>query len=369
MSKALTRDPLLLQVFTDAFNLAFVNGIPYERWSSFLNVMTLKEPGNRNVDKLRSLILGEADWNLGGRTHVDRRVLHNAEAHNEIPPEHYGGREKKKATDAVLDKKLALDNIRLSRRPASVTSTDAANCYDRMLHSVISISSQRLGLPLAVLLALLRPLQESKHFIRSAYGDSTKSYGGKRDIPYQGTGQGNVSSSPFWMVISAPLINLMRSRNICSTFTTAITLTVSLLVMVMYVDDNDIFVTSDHVNQVDDIVNRTQECLITWKHLLAITGGVVRPNKCSWVLIDFEWNCSEYRYKSIADTAADIHLDNDNGDIETIQRKEPWSPVLNLDIQAVVNGNEDHELEYLREKIERWLTQVEHSSFPPSLNF
>lgn len=187
---------------------------------------------------------------------------------------------------------LALDNIRLARRPASITSTDEANCYDRMLHSVISMSAQRLGPPLAIILALLRPLQESKHYIRSAYGDSTKCYGGKRDIPYQGTGQGNTSSSPFWMIISAPLINLMRSKNICSTFTTAITLvTFSLvtfsLVMVMYVDDNDIFVTSDHVHQVQDIIHRTQDCLTTWKHTLAVTGGVVCPSKCSWVLIDF----------------------------------------------------------------------------------
>ena len=93
----------------------------------------------------------------------------------------------KKATDAVLDKKLTLDNIRFAHRPASVASTDAANCYDRMLHSFISISAQRLCVPLAILLALLRSLQESQYYIRTAYGDSDKSYGGRSDVPYQGT--------------------------------------------------------------------------------------------------------------------------------------------------------------------------------------
>ena len=114
--KALTRDPLLLQVFINAFNIAFVNGIPYERWSNFLNVMTLKEPGNRNVEKLRSLILGEADWNMGGRIFVNRRMLRGAEALNLIPDEHYGGRKNMKAIDAVLNKRLALDNIHLQKR-------------------------------------------------------------------------------------------------------------------------------------------------------------------------------------------------------------------------------------------------------------
>lgn len=204
--KATTKNDYLNTIFTSAFNLPFLTGIPYDRWSSFLNVMTLKEPGNRNVDRLRSLILGEAIWNLGGRVHINRRMMANADQHAQIPIEHYGGRKFKKATDAVLDKRLALDNIRLERRPAAVTSTDAASCYDRMLHSFISISAQRLGVLLVVLLALLRPLQESKYYIRSAYGDSKDYYGGKRPVPYQGTGQGNSSSSPFWIIISVPLI-------------------------------------------------------------------------------------------------------------------------------------------------------------------
>ena len=56
--------------------------------------------------------------------------------------------------------------------------------------------------------------------------------------------------------------------------------------MVMHVDENDIFVTSERANQVQDIVPKTQEYLTTWKQTLAITGGVVRPIKCSWALIN-----------------------------------------------------------------------------------
>ena len=94
---AITRDPSLLQVFTNALNIEFLSGLPYERWGKFLNVMTLKEPGNQNVEKLRSLVLGEADWNLGFRIHINRRMLHNADSYNEIPPEHYGGCKHKKS--------------------------------------------------------------------------------------------------------------------------------------------------------------------------------------------------------------------------------------------------------------------------------
>lgn len=159
--KSAVKDPYLLQVFTHPFNLPFLNGLPYQRWSSFLNVMTSKEENNRRVDKSRSLILGEGDWNLGGRIFINRKTMKNAETTNQIPCEHYGERKGFKSTDAVLNKRLALDNIRLARRPAAITSTDVAHCYDRMVHNYISMNARRLGVPISILLVLLRPLQES----------------------------------------------------------------------------------------------------------------------------------------------------------------------------------------------------------------
>ena len=81
---------------------------------------------------------------MGGRLHINRNMLNGAEKLKLIPTEHYGGRKGYKATDAVLNKRLALDNIRLAKKPAAIISTDAANCYDRMVHSFISLSIQRL---------------------------------------------------------------------------------------------------------------------------------------------------------------------------------------------------------------------------------
>ena len=59
--KAVTQDENLLPIFTNAFNLPFIHGISYNRWANFLDVMTFKEEGNIKVDRLRTLILGEAD--------------------------------------------------------------------------------------------------------------------------------------------------------------------------------------------------------------------------------------------------------------------------------------------------------------------
>ena len=238
-----------------------------------------------------------------------------------------------------------------------------------MVHSFISLSVQRLGLPLSVIFALLRPLQESRHFIRTAYGDSSQYYGGKQDVPFQGSGQGNSSSSPFWTVVSSHLIDMMREMDVCSTFTTAITLATFALVMIMYVDGNDIFITSDRINQLEDIRQKAQQAITFWKEALHVTGGVVRPSKCSWVMIDFSWNGSNYRYKRISELPGTLELEDERGTRLSLQRNEPTTSLEGLGVYLQPAGSDNDQHEYLSGKITKWLDQVQISSLPALLNF
>ena len=367
--KAVTNHPDLLPIFTAAYNIPFVNGLAYNRWSNFLNVMTFKEEGVRKVDRLRTLVLGEGDWNMGGRIHVNRRMFRQAEKLGEIPPEHFGGRRGYKAIDAVISKRLVLDNIRLSKRPAAVISTDAANCYDRMVHSFVSLSARRLGLALSVILALLRPLQESRHFIRTAYGDSSTYYGGQRDVPYQGTGQGNSSSSPFWTIVSSIMIKFMKDTTVCASFTTSLTLTCFILTMVMYVNDNDIFVTSSSTYPEADIIAKAQRVVTIWKKTLNVTGGVVRPIKYSWVFIQFKWIDNEVQYMTSNDLPGTIHLEDDDGTMVALQRTEPDVGVKSLGVITTTNGSEQKQLERMHGFITQWTVAMNAGRLPHSLNF
>ena len=349
--KAVTQDNRLLSIFTNAFNIPFIHGISYNRRSNFLDVMTFKEEGNIRVDKLRTLILGETDSNMGGRIHINRLMLQNAEKHKLIPEEHYGGRHGHKAMDAVLTKRLTLDTFRLSKQPAAVTSTDVANCYDRIVHSFITMSARRLGTQMSVLFALLRPLQESRHFICTAFSDSRTYYGGKQSVPYQGSGQGNASSSPFWLIVSSPLIQLNTANNVCASFTSAIALIAITLAMVMYVDDNDIYVTSSRTNRIPNVICQSQHNLRTWKRLLEVTGGVVRPKKCSWALVAFKWHGGDYYYCTSTDHPATLYLEDDD-DIDTpLDRVESHQGIKSLGVYTQIDGYEDNEVKYLTSKI------------------
>ena len=93
------------------------------------------------------------------------------------------------------------------------------------------------------MIALLTPFHESRLYIRTAYDNLTTYHGGKRDVPFQGLGQGNAASSPFWLVVSSPQVEIIKNSLLCATLVGAITLTTIFLTLVIYVDDTDMFIT------------------------------------------------------------------------------------------------------------------------------
>jgi len=71
-------------------------------------------------------------------------------------------------------------------------SNNAWGCYDRIAHIAILLALRRLGIPCPPILAMLETIQNMQHYIRTAFGESTRSYGGDPSKPAtQGILQGN----------------------------------------------------------------------------------------------------------------------------------------------------------------------------------
>lgn len=123
------------------------------------------------------------------------------------------------------------------------------------------------------------------------------------------------------------MIQFMKDSTVCSAFTTSISLIYIVLTMVMYVDDNDIFVTSERTNPEADIIAKSQHIVTIWKRTLNVTGGVVRPIKCSWVFIQFRWINRKWEYLSSNDLPGTIQLEDDGGRMVDLKRIEPGAGV------------------------------------------
>jgi len=81
--------------------------------------MIEKKPGVIVVDKLRAILLMEADFNFGNKLIFGNRAMQNAETSEMFRNETCGGRKRMEAAEAGLNRRLFLDTLRQKRRSQS----------------------------------------------------------------------------------------------------------------------------------------------------------------------------------------------------------------------------------------------------------
>lgn len=88
--KAAAEDDLLSKIHALMTELAVVGGSPFTRWQKGLSCMLEKSPGVIKVDKLRVILLMEADFHFFNGLMFAGRMMRQAEALGHIPLECYG---------------------------------------------------------------------------------------------------------------------------------------------------------------------------------------------------------------------------------------------------------------------------------------
>jgi hypothetical protein len=105
-----------------------------------------KKAGNLRVDKLRAILLYEADFNQKNKK-IGKDMMYTAEDLKVIAQEKFRSRANLSLIDHSLNIQLTYDIIRQKKRPSAVCLNDAKSCYDRIVHSVASMAMQRVGAP------------------------------------------------------------------------------------------------------------------------------------------------------------------------------------------------------------------------------
>jgi hypothetical protein len=111
--------------------------------------------------------------------------------------------------DAKFDKTLTADLSRQARHPMGIVSVDAANCYDRVNHIIMSLVWLALTGNFSAIYVALFCLETMQFFQRTGFGDSTTFFGGLTSY-FQGLGQGNRAAPPSWLQISSLLVNIYK---------------------------------------------------------------------------------------------------------------------------------------------------------------
>ena len=120
--------------------------------------------------------------------------------HHNFLPEELFSQKGCTAEDAKFDKTLMADLSRQARHPMTVVSADAAYCYDRVNHIIMSLVWLVLTGNTPAIVAVLICLQTMKFFQRTGFGDSKTFFGSPSHTPYMmGLGQGNRAAPPSWI--------------------------------------------------------------------------------------------------------------------------------------------------------------------------
>jgi hypothetical protein len=126
--------------------------------------------------------------------------------------------------------------------------------------------------------------------------------------PVHGICQGNGTGPAIWVVLSTPLLNLLRECGLGCTFTSPISQETVYFVGYSFIDDTDLIQTAKKGESSLDVAAALQHSVETWEGGLRATGGAMVLEKTFWYLVDFEWIARKCQYKAVKDTPYEVFV-------------------------------------------------------------
>ena len=337
--KAASDDEEMAEIDRLLREIPYSKGFSPELYQAITDFEILKKSGVYDVEKMRTIQLFIAQFNMNNKK-TGRDVMAKAEKLGVMPKEQAGSRKHHRSVLSALNKVLTMDLLRMRRQAGALCSNDAKSCYDRIVHWVASLCLRRMGLQKEPSFEMFITIQKAWHRIATAYGESTGKYGGDRDIPLQGAGQGNGAGPTIWAVISAVLISVMRRYGHGISIISPLTFVALYVVCFAFVDDTDVVHGArDVTTPGEDVIPEMQEVVNRWEGSVRATGGALVPTKSYWYLLDFTWHNGSWRYRTKTDMPGDITIKGVDGVRVILERLEPSEARETLGVFIAMDGN------------------------------
>ena len=356
--KTTAKVPRLAKAVLDFIRVPFNTGYSPSRFQNSMNVSIQKEVDNHRPDKQRTIHLLEANFAEGCRFIFSKRMMNNAKNKGIIPETQYA-RKGGNAIDGALQKVLMLDHFRMTRSPGIGFVNDLMNCYDRVVHSAAALSMRRLGVNTTATTCLLNTLQNMRNYLRTGYGDSDEYYTGDEGKPLQGGGQGNPAAAPMWTAISIVILVVLSKYPAGVQIWSAISMTLISFSVILFVDDTDIFVSSNSPQEnIQSITRRAQTLINHWTGALWASGGCLRPDKCWFYAANFIWKGSDWEYQRMNEMEISIEVPDHTGELQQVRQVDFDTPKETLGVSLRVDGKNDGVFQHLYDSTVSWAEQM-----------
>ena len=363
--KAAAKRTSLCNVHATFASEASQHGIFIKRWTKGLTVMLEKIENVIRVDKLRAILLMEADFNFINKLVFGHKMVQQCERFLRFPEELYGSRNNHSAVEVGVNRRLTLEILKQKRRNGAIAGVDAAQCYDRIVHSLAILLCRNEGAPLSSLFLMFGAIQSMEFFIRTTFGESSNFYGGIQTIPFQGSCQGNGASPALWLVLSMYIVLLYKDAGHVTNCKTAYSEIVLGLMGFLFVDDTDLVIIGNPDQSIESVTLKLQNAILCWNKLLRVTGGDLRPEKCYWYPIEFEWKKGISQIKT--QTEGEVYLTTIDGKKVPIERQPPDAAMEAVGVWQDATGSNTKQLDVLLDKIRNFHMAMEKKPLPRKL--
>ena len=347
-------------------NIPYASGHSPEAWTNMVDVLIPKKTSSAAIEKLRIIVLFHALFNMNNKR-IGREMIANAERLNQIPWEVYGSPKRHRSIECAANKVFTTDIARQEHRSMALCSNDAKSCYDRILHAIASICVRRVGVHKNTCLMMFGTLAKVKHYMRTTYGDSSTAYS-CIEVPFQGVYQGNGAGPGIWLLVSIPIINMLKSAGFGFTVRTVLSGDEFSFVCYTFVDDSDV-VHSSILNDSDtsNLVAEMQEVVDTWEGGLRASGGALVPTKSYWFLISFVFESNRWRYARLEECPGSISIrDIDGSQRVNLERLDIYEARETLGVWIAMDGNQRAQTQALIALAHLWADRVRTGKFTPA---
>jgi len=129
----------------DIMSLTLRHTYTLNRWKTIWTLFIEKELGNPDLDRLRCIMIFEADWQLLLKWHSSYGFLPKSETANTLSPVQGGGCKGGSAIDQATQQIIETDLIKLNQRTAMDMFLDARWCFDLMVEACHNMACRRHG--------------------------------------------------------------------------------------------------------------------------------------------------------------------------------------------------------------------------------
>ena len=340
--------------------IPFRTGYSPRRWKEATNVMILKKEGNTNLDKLRTLVLFEADFNHNNKF-LGRSMMHHAVDKSLLAKEQYSA-PGKKCIDHVVNRKLYFDLIRYQKSSAAMSGVDLKSCYDRVAHAPAYLAMRSYGFPSQPIESMFECIQDMQYYTLTAHGMSSTSFGGKEKgykAAPNGLGQGNGAGPSVWSIVSSKMFQVMHSRGASTTITSPITNDTIDICGFAFVDDTDLIAMSpDGCNDPSESINRMQYVVNEWEAVSKSTGGALVPKKCWGWIISFKWINDNWSYNTNTDDLNPLTVKDEANKVHNIEMLLPHEAKEMLGVRLAPDGNQKQQFSATKMKLKQYAEYI-----------